>query len=111
MRASGVFPDPGGPQKMHDATSPRRISSPSAFPEPSSRSWPRNSSRLRGRILAASGSGGGWKRGASDIVQDQLGDDKHARARKKRRRQPPPPPALKLGDPVPRGPPDRHPPP
>src|SRR2546429_9281475 len=98
MRASVVFPDPGGPQKMHDATSPRRISSPSAFPGPSSRSWPRNSSRLRGRILAASGSEEGWKRGASDIVPDQLGDDKNAPARQKRPRQPPPPPAPKLRD-------------
>src|SRR2546429_2388878 len=60
MRASVVFPEPGGPQKMHEATSPRRINSPRALPGPSSCSWPRNSSSVRGRIRAASGSG--WRR-------------------------------------------------
>src|SRR5437660_5215348 len=71
MRASVVFPEPGGPQKMHDATSPRRISSPRALPEPSSCSWPRNSSSVRGRMRAARGSEPGrppelWKSVASD---------------------------------------------
>src|SRR5438876_225193 len=60
MRASVVFPEPGGPQKMHEATSPRRINSPRALPGPSSCSWPRNSSSVRGRIRAASGSE--WRR-------------------------------------------------
>src|SRR6059036_2442238 len=71
MRASVVFPDPGGPQKMQDATSPRRIKSPSGLPGPSSCSWPRNSSRVFGRIRAASGSfvpcpPCPWKRVGSD---------------------------------------------
>src|SRR5436309_9748643 len=41
---------------MHDATSPRRISSPSALPGPSRCSWPRNSSSVVGRMRAARGS-------------------------------------------------------
>src|SRR5881275_1582494 len=41
---------------MHDPTSPRRISSPSGLPEPRRCSWPRNSSRLVGRMRAARGS-------------------------------------------------------
>src|SRR5205807_1947118 len=41
---------------MHDPTSPRRISSPSAFPGPSRCSWPRNSSSRVGRMRAARGS-------------------------------------------------------
>src|SRR3989442_6986891 len=56
MRARVVFPDPGGPQKMHEPISPRRISSRSGFPSPSSCSWPRNSSSVVGRMRAASGS-------------------------------------------------------
>src|SRR6266480_2156352 len=56
MRASVVFPEPGGPQKMHDPISPRRISSRSGLPSPSSCSWPRNSSSDVGRMRAASGS-------------------------------------------------------
>src|SRR5438094_1677544 len=55
-RASVVFPEPGGPQKMHDPTSPRRISSPSALPGPSRCSWPRKSSSVVGRMRAARGS-------------------------------------------------------
>src|SRR2546426_9443227 len=108
MRASVVFPDPGGPQKMHDATSPRRISSPSALPGPSRRSWPMNSSSVRGRILAASGSGEGWKRVGSDMIQDQLGGDKDTGARKEPPPQPPPPLALKLGHQARRCHPDPH---
>src|SRR2546426_5578376 len=45
---------------MHDPTSPRRISSPSGFPGPSRCSWPRNSSRLLGRMRAAKGSLERW---------------------------------------------------
>src|SRR6266513_6179071 len=56
MRASVVFPEPGGPQEMHDPTSPRRISSPSALPGPSRCSWPRKSSSVVGRMRAARGS-------------------------------------------------------
>src|SRR6266487_1566784 len=56
MRARVVFPEPGGPQKMHDPISPRRISSRSGLPSPSSCSWPRNSSSDVGRMRAASGS-------------------------------------------------------
>src|SRR5437867_6952024 len=66
MRASVVFPDPGGPQRMQDPISPRRISSPRAFPGPSRCSWPRNSSRVRGRMRAASGSGERGNRVGSD---------------------------------------------
>src|SRR2546422_6202353 len=54
--ASVVFPEPGGPQKMQDPISPRRISSPRGFPGPSRCSWPRNSSRVVGRMRAARGS-------------------------------------------------------
>src|SRR5213592_919683 len=66
MRASVVFPDPGGPQRMQDPISPRRISSPRAFPGPSRCSWPRNSSRVRGRRRAASGLGERGNRVGSD---------------------------------------------
>src|SRR6266576_5986207 len=41
---------------MHDPTSPRRISSPSALPGPSRCSWPRKSSSVVGRMRAARGS-------------------------------------------------------
>src|SRR5437764_2297735 len=41
---------------MHDPTSPRRISSPNAFPGPSRCSWPRKSSSVFGRMRAARGS-------------------------------------------------------
>src|ERR1043165_5424216 len=58
--ASVVFPEPGGPQKMPDPTSPRRISSPRAFPGPSRCSWPRNWSSVLGRIRAANGSLDPW---------------------------------------------------
>src|SRR5881296_2715694 len=64
--ASVVFPEPGGPQKMHDPISPRRISSPRGFPGPSRCSWPRNSSRVLGRILAAKGSPDRWNSVGSD---------------------------------------------
>src|SRR2546425_1123767 len=57
-----VLPEPGGPQKMHDPTSPRRMSSPSALPGPRRLSWPRKPSRVRGRMRAASGSAEAWKR-------------------------------------------------
>src|SRR2546426_8190290 len=67
--ASVVLPEPGGPQKMHDPTSPRRISSPSALPGPRRFSWPRKPSRVRGRMRAASGSAEAWKREGSDIVR------------------------------------------
>src|SRR2546427_1457402 len=64
--ASVVFPEPGGPQKMQDPISPRRISSPRGFPGPSRCSWPRNSSRVVGRILAAKGSADRWNSVGSD---------------------------------------------
>ncbi|PYP52166.1 MAG: hypothetical protein DMD45_05450 [Gemmatimonadetes bacterium] len=51
---------------MHDPTSPRRISSPSAFPGPSRCSWPRNSSRRVGRMRAARGSAERENRVGSD---------------------------------------------
>src|SRR5206468_10645473 len=64
--ASVVLPDPGGPQKMHEPRSPRRIRSPNALPGPRSCSWPRNWSRFLGRILAAKGSVEPWNRVGSD---------------------------------------------
>src|SRR5712691_4554181 len=64
--ASVVFPEPGGPQKMHDPISPRRISSPRGFPGPSRCSWPRNSSRVPGRMRAARGSAERANRVGSD---------------------------------------------
>src|SRR6266550_582522 len=76
MRASVVFPEPGGPQKMHDPRSPRRISSPSALPGPSRCSWPRNSSSVVGRMRAARGSvppapPRPWKRVGSDTGNEK----------------------------------------
>src|SRR5881628_3081457 len=68
-RANVVFPEPGGPQKMHDPTSPRRISSPSALPGPSRCSWPRKSSSVVGLIRAASGSGEPWNRVGSVTIE------------------------------------------
>src|SRR4029077_15026562 len=56
MRARVVLPEPGGPQKMHDPTSPRRISSPRGFSGPGRGSWPRISSTVVGRMRAARGS-------------------------------------------------------
>src|SRR2546425_10593178 len=64
--ASVVSPDPGGPQKMHEPISPRRISSPRGFPGASSCSWRRNSSKVPGRILAAKGSPARWNSVGSD---------------------------------------------
>src|SRR2546430_4300864 len=64
--ASVFFPDPGGPKKMHEPISPRRISSPRGFPGASRCSWPRNSSKVPGRILAAKGSPNRWNRVGSD---------------------------------------------
>src|SRR6266550_2410126 len=57
-----VLPEPGGPQKMHDPTSPRRMRSPSACPGPSRCSCPRNRSSVFGRMRAAKGSVEPWKR-------------------------------------------------
>src|SRR2546429_9415351 len=41
------LPEPGGPQKMHDPTSPRRISSPRALPGPRSEE---HTSELQSRL-------------------------------------------------------------
>src|SRR5687767_13872849 len=56
-----VLPEPGGPQKMQEPTSPRRIKSPSAFPGPSKCSCPRNWSKFFGRMRAANGWVEPWK--------------------------------------------------
>src|SRR6267143_4768476 len=69
--ASVVLPEPGGPQKMHEATSPRRISSPSALPGPSRFSWPRKPSRVRGRMRAASGPPPPWNSVGSDTGNEK----------------------------------------
>src|SRR6267143_6556731 len=61
-----VLPEPGGPQKMQEATAPRRISSPRALPGPRRFSWPRKPSRVRGRMRAARGSAPRAKRVGSD---------------------------------------------
>src|SRR2546426_6383588 len=69
--ASVVFPEPGGPQKMQDPISPRRISSPRGFPGPSRCSWPRNSSRVVGRMRAARGSAERANRVGSDTGRSE----------------------------------------
>ncbi len=55
MRASVVFPVPGGPQRMIDCRRSRSIASRSGRPGASSSSWPTNSSNVRGRMRSASG--------------------------------------------------------
>ena len=54
-RARVVFPEPGGPQKIMLPGSPLSSMTLSAFPGPRRCRWPRNSSRVAGRILAARG--------------------------------------------------------
>ena len=56
MRASVVFPTPGGPQKIREGTRSPSMRRRSTFPSPRSCSWPANSSSVRGRMRLASGS-------------------------------------------------------
>src|SRR4029450_2151873 len=56
--ASVVFPEPGGPQRIIEGSSPVSIASRSTRPGPSRCSWPTISSSERGRIRSASGAGG-----------------------------------------------------
>src|SRR6266571_620522 len=88
MRASVVLPEPGGPQKTHELMSPRRISSPSAFPGPRRCSWPRNSSRVRGRMRAARGSAEREKRVGSDTGNGkwETGNERHEKSTTSRNR-------------------------
>src|SRR2546430_15889296 len=79
LRARVVFPEPGCPRKMLEATSPRRINSPRALPGPSSCSWPRTSSGVRGRFRAARGSAERAKRVGSDTIQQRLRDKEQDR--------------------------------
>ncbi len=54
--ASVVFPLPGGPQKIMEPGTPRSIASRSGLPGARTCSCPTNSSSVRGRMRAASGS-------------------------------------------------------
>jgi hypothetical protein len=53
--ASEVLPVPAGPHRITERSSSASISARRALPGPSTCAWPTNSSRVRGRILAASG--------------------------------------------------------
>ena len=55
MRASVVLPTPGGPQNTMEGTRSPSMSCRSTLPSPRRCLWPANSSRVRGRILLASG--------------------------------------------------------
>ena len=55
MWASEVFPVPAGPHRITDRSSSASISARRALPGPSTCPCPTNSSRVRGRIRAASG--------------------------------------------------------
>src|SRR5579872_686505 len=54
--ASVVLPEPGGPQKIIEPTWSCSIDRRRILPGPRMCSWPTNSSKVRGRIRAASGS-------------------------------------------------------
>ena len=55
-RASVVLPQPGGPQRMTEGRCPRSGRRRAAsIPGPTASVWPTNSSRVRGRMRAASG--------------------------------------------------------
>ena len=62
MRASVVLPTPGGPQKNIEPILSPSIIRRSTLPLPKSCSCPKNSSRLRGLSLAASGSGAAFSK-------------------------------------------------
>jgi hypothetical protein len=53
--ASEVLPVPAGPHRITERSSSASIRARRALPGPSTWPWPTNSSRVRGRILAASG--------------------------------------------------------
>ncbi len=55
MLASDVLPLPGGPQRMSEGMVSPSSARRSTVPGPTARSWPANSSSVRGRIRAASG--------------------------------------------------------
>src|ERR671911_768630 len=59
IRASVVLPVPGGPNRIMECGRPDSIAVRSAEPSPRRCSWPANSSRVRGRIRAASGPSSG----------------------------------------------------
>ncbi len=54
-RASVVLPDPGGPQKIIENSSPRCTAARKTVPGPTISCWPTNPSSDRGRMRAASG--------------------------------------------------------
>ena len=54
-----VFPEPGGPYRIAECGSPVSIAARSADPSPSRCSWPRSSSRERGRIRTGRGASAG----------------------------------------------------
>src|SRR5690606_25950504 len=55
IRASVVFPLPGGPQRMSELSRSCSIARRSSVPGPTTCSWPTNSSSVRGRMRSASG--------------------------------------------------------
>ena len=55
MRASVVFPVPGGPQKISEGTRSAAMARRRNPPGPTTFSWPATSSRVRGRMRSASG--------------------------------------------------------
>src|SRR2546422_7594121 len=57
--ASVVLPEPGGPQRIIECSSPRSSAARSTRPGPSRCSWPTISSSERGRMRSARGPGGG----------------------------------------------------
>jgi hypothetical protein len=57
-RASVVLPQPGGPHRIRDGSSPACSSEPSAAPSPRRCSWPRISDSARGRMRSARGAFG-----------------------------------------------------
>jgi len=65
IRASVVFPLPGGPWRIIECGWPSWIACRSAEPGASRRSWPTNSSSVRGRIRVASGASGSATRPAA----------------------------------------------
>src|SRR5512146_1387566 len=65
IRASVVFPVPGGPQKISEGRGRAESTEERNFPSPRISSWPTNSESVRGRIRSARGARGGCAPGKS----------------------------------------------